>query len=678
MLKGVNIEIDLHDSTISELHRTVTCLIQQTDIKYLDVSVFFINQTNFDFCDELKRFKEKGINVSSEPTEKRFLLKLKSGEVFSKNYIYKGVSFLKENEAAFVSPEYSFQRIANSLIIATTVNQNRLSNNNNCVIYDNEKILSKNIKTISTSVINDTCVLLKTYHQSFNDLYKASQKTKPLFFQQLYSPIIVNGLSSQKEYNDKKSFISSLKSYVKKLCRGNRFINYLLYYRKYDNQDNIVNYTIKEPYISERIRKELSSLSDINYDYKGFQSMHYYDITSELDASVNKLLPVYKHECHNLNHSHYDYIMILPWIIHGGIDLFAINYLKTIAEINPNKRILVILTDNSRTSLSKSEAGIPESIEILNLSHIINDDDEQSYKNAEYILTSLLVNLNPKIIHIMASKLAYECLINNSELIRQNTNVIFSSYNYLVGEHGDYLGYTVQELPRAYVPGDIITTDNEKSKSIWVEKYGFKAEDIYVHNQLFEIDNLPELTPTTKDGIKILWAAHIRPEKNPGILPSIALALQGDKISIDCYGQFNTDNWKDGKNPIEKGLKNLSYKGSYQNFFNDINLSQYDLFLYTSHSDGLPNVILEAAIAGLPIVASSIGGIPNALGNQAFLVKNTYSTEEFVSQIHNALLDRDSAIANAKELQKILKKRHSKESFKSQIQVMLNRSEYDK
>ena len=52
-------------------------------------------------------------------------------------------------------------------------------------------------------------------------------------------------------------------------------------------------------------------------------------------------------------------------------------------------------------------------------------------------------------------------------------------------------------------------------------------------------------------------------------------------------------------------------------------LNAADIFILPSHSEGLPNVVLEAMACGLPIIATRVGGIPEAVedGKSGILVE---------------------------------------------------------
>ncbi len=51
-------------------------------------------------------------------------------------------------------------------------------------------------------------------------------------------------------------------------------------------------------------------------------------------------------------------------------------------------------------------------------------------------------------------------------------------------------------------------------------------------------------------------------------------------------------------------------------------IPHFDLLTLSSHTEGMPNVILEAFAAGVPVVATAVGGTPELVedGRSGFLV----------------------------------------------------------
>ncbi len=674
----IEISIIIDNSLIFDLHETVSSIIEQIGKERLDIHVLIHNPNNLKIDQEQKRLLNAGIKLVDRPTKARFTLSIQSGEIVSRSFLYKGVYFLKTNSAHFVCPEYSFRRIENTLIIATTHNDKMLCNNTTINLFDNKKQAEHPSFSPRAHIIKDTCSASRTVNIDFNKFIKTIKNEPPYFDSSLFSQLDITHTDKPsifKSSANHRSFKNSVKTLLKTSAGKSRIAKRLLRSNKNHSGSSLL-FPQQPTYISNSMRDELEQLSTIKYGLKGYRSMKFVDITHEIFYQSEQLLEAYYTVLKTLDYIDYSYFMVLPWLISGGVDLFATNYLRTLSSLLPNQHILVFLTNGTHKSFNKEDLHLPSNITLVDLPLIFKNNN-LIQKLFPQIIYSTINAFQPERIHIIASKAGYDCLEQYGDIMRKNgSKILFSSYNYLVGPNGEYMGYTVQELPVVYRPGDIITTDNNSSKDLWVNHFGFLPDDILVHHQLFEYNNDFKPDLSAKDGIRILWAAHIRPEKNPEIVPIIAEALKKDHVSIDCYGLFSPINWPNGDNPLDTNTPNLHYKGAYSNFFKDINLSQYDIFLYTSHADGTPNVIIEAALSGLPIVSSSVGGIPDALGDCATLVEDSTSPEQFIQAIRNTVANHTTSLQKAATLQRTLQQRHNKDTFMAQVKEMLKRSKH--
>ncbi|MDP3902077.1 MAG: glycosyltransferase family 4 protein, partial [bacterium] len=82
-------------------------------------------------------------------------------------------------------------------------------------------------------------------------------------------------------------------------------------------------------------------------------------------------------------------------------------------------------------------------------------------------------------------------------------------------------------------------------------------------------------------------------------------------------------------------------------------LKNFDIFALPSIKEGLPYVILEAGLAGLPVVASNIGGIPEIIedGKSGLLTppKNSEALTEAIKRLIDDKNLRDTLAANLHE-----------------------------
>jgi len=93
-------------------------------------------------------------------------------------------------------------------------------------------------------------------------------------------------------------------------------------------------------------------------------------------------------------------------------------------------------------------------------------------------------------------------------------------------------------------------------------------------------------------------------------------------------------------------------------------LKNFDIFVLPSLKEGLPYVILEAGLAGLPVIASNVGGIPEIIenGKEGLLVAPA-NPEELANAIKKLIEDKTLRENLAKNLHEKIKKEFSLEKM---------------
>jgi glycosyltransferase involved in cell wall biosynthesis len=89
-----------------------------------------------------------------------------------------------------------------------------------------------------------------------------------------------------------------------------------------------------------------------------------------------------------------------------------------------------------------------------------------------------------------------------------------------------------------------------------------------------------------------------------------------------------------------------------------------DVFALPSHSEGSPNVLLEAMAAGIPIVATAVGGVPEIIEhNQSALLVSPNDPQALAVALVRALTEKDFAKSLAANASLMVETRYTSEKY---------------
>ena len=138
---------------------------------------------------------------------------------------------------------------------------------------------------------------------------------------------------------------------------------------------------------------------------------------------------------------------------------------------------------------------------------------------------------------------------------------------------------------------------------------------VYLPNPLsLEVQELIEKnSQLTREPRKIVYAGHVG--ENKGVFELVKACSQISQIKLELLGKYSTPAIKESLfcDADKNGKEWLSIPGNKP--FEDVikEMMTCSVFVLPSYSEGFPNVILESMACGCPIVATSVGAIPEML-----------------------------------------------------------------
>jgi glycosyltransferase involved in cell wall biosynthesis len=133
-----------------------------------------------------------------------------------------------------------------------------------------------------------------------------------------------------------------------------------------------------------------------------------------------------------------------------------------------------------------------------------------------------------------------------------------------------------------------------------------------------------------KKRIRVLWMARATGVKNPYMLISIANSLQ----NIDFFMAGGGDLLEEIKENAPKNLRVIGWQDAKEI------LPIADIFLSTSKNEGIPIAMIEAQLAGIPIVTTDVGSVSEVVINNKTGILCDRSEKQLIGGIKRIAEDK--------------------------------------
>lgn len=359
-----------------------------------------------------------------------------------------------------------------------------------------------------------------------------------------------------------------------------------------------------------------------------------------------------------LRHGSYTHLFLLPWLKTGGLDLAALRFIEAAAG-DPAHRVLVVTTEDAQSPWASRLA---PGVELAELGRMTAG---MEHHERARILVRLALQLGPRVVHVINSTSGWEMVRLFGKAVRSHARLYASCVCDDRTEYGTLMSYARLFLGDTYPHLSAVIADTEAYPRTL-------AADCGLPPSLFRTVRVPADLPAAPAfradaaSRRVLWAGRIDTQKRPDVLAAIAARMPDWEFHVFGSAVMGDGRWL----PALERLPNVRVRGPFSGFAS-IPDEGWACFLYTSAWDGLPNVLLEATAAGLPVVAPDVGGVGEFIdAGTGWLVPRFDDADAYVGALAEVGADPARAEARWRAAADRVATRHSREAFRDALAAL--------
>lgn len=371
-----------------------------------------------------------------------------------------------------------------------------------------------------------------------------------------------------------------------------------------------------------------------------------------------------------LQHDTYDTIVCMPWLRTGGADLVACMVADTMQKRNQG-RVLLLRTDHDAF---ERPDWVPAGVECIDISAELGALGET---NAEFLLYGLTLRLRAKRVINVNSRRCWMMLKRFGQRIRDRVNIYSYLFCWDQTRDGARVGYPSEFFPETAHLLHCTFTDSDYLRSELAAIYRPPAEVMERVKALYT-PALSDPFPVTvaeqasarrnlRSRPRILWSGRLDWQKRFDIVQQIAERMPD--VDFVAWGKSIIGDAP----PMTDMPPNLTLHERF-NSFDDLPLADSELWLFTSAWEGMPTTLIELAVRGAPVVASSVGAVPELIDEMTgWPVHDIENPAAYVAAIREALSNDEERTARARRLCERGSTRYVASSYAAQLEEVFAR-----
>lgn len=325
-------------------------------------------------------------------------------------------------------------------------------------------------------------------------------------------------------------------------------------------------------------------------------------------------------------------IVFVPWVRQGGADLAMIDLVSLLSS--KGRKILVVTTSGQDSSWANRLTSL-EGVVFLE-SH----DEKFSQLDHTYLklfFVRMIQNWKIKTVTVMNSAIGFELFNRHGKAIKDAgcTTIVHS---YALPSLGELTLEPFPDFALGLSTIDKVIVDSNTHANKLNRLYGFPLSSL-IKLPLPMTEGLQVNTGTISH--KVLFANRIAREKQPDIAIRTAKILQTDSIVFDIFGTKDEEYCKEIMfDNLVDDAENVTFKGSF-NGVESLDFGDYDICFMPSLYEGIPRIVLDSIKAGIFVVGSDVGGMPECIENEknGILLDVSSGPEQYANAIRKFYAD---------------------------------------